>query len=352
MALSFRVFFSDCSFSAFETSRPKGGILMFRRLVLIAGLLMLAVSTLALNGAPADPVARKRVALMNFDFGTVQRWWSGDWDVGKGISDMLVTKLVKDGTYSVVERKMLDQILAEQNFSNSDRANPLTAAKIGKVLGINAIIVGSVTQFGFDDKSFKLGGGGGSWGGFGLGGIGKKSMKAMVAIDARMVNTSTAEIIGVAQGKGESKRGGFSLGGAGGGGGGWGAGGIDMGSSNFQETILGEATRSAVDGVAGELIANAERIETTKIEINGVIADVEGLNAILNIGKDSGVKVGDLYQVERVTSTVKDPVTQKVLRQKTTLVGTVKITEVDANSSVGTITGGPLRVGDVVKSIK
>lgn len=315
-----------------------------------AVILLVAMATTAL-AAPPDAVTKKRVAIMNFDFGTVQRWWQGDWDVGKGITDMLVTKLVKDGTYSLVERKILDQIMAEQNFSNSDRANPLTAAKIGKVLGINAIIVGSITQFGFDDKSFKLGGGGGGWGGFGLGAIGKKSMKAMVAIDARMVDTSTAEILAVAQGKGESKRGGFSLGGAGGGSGGWGAGGIDMGSSNFQETILGEATRAAVDGVASELISNSEKIIATKIEINGVIADVEGSNAILNIGRDHGVKVGDTYKVERVTRTVKDPVTQKVLRQVTSLVATIKITDVDANSSTGMVTGGTVKVGDVVKSI-
>jgi len=43
-------------------------------------------------------------------------------DVGKGIADLLVTNLVKDGTYSLIERKALDKIMAEQNFSNSNRA--------------------------------------------------------------------------------------------------------------------------------------------------------------------------------------------------------------------------------------
>jgi len=36
--------------------------------------------------------------------------------------------------YSVIERKALDKIIAEQNFSDSDRANPDTAAKIGQLL--------------------------------------------------------------------------------------------------------------------------------------------------------------------------------------------------------------------------
>ena len=61
--------------------------------------------------------------------------------------------------YSVIERKELDKILAEQNFSNSDRADPQRAAKIGRMLGVDAIIIGSITQFGRDDKSTDIGGG-------------------------------------------------------------------------------------------------------------------------------------------------------------------------------------------------
>ena len=76
--------------------------------------------------APAQQ--KKRVAVMNFDYATVQTGvpaiFGSNQDVGKGIADMLVDKLVNDGTYSVIERKMLDKILAEQNFSNSDRADP------------------------------------------------------------------------------------------------------------------------------------------------------------------------------------------------------------------------------------
>ena len=59
----------------------------------------------------------------------------------------------------MIERKQLDKILAEQNFSNSDRADPNSAAKIARILGVDAIIVGSITQFGRDDKSTNVGGG-------------------------------------------------------------------------------------------------------------------------------------------------------------------------------------------------
>src|SRR3974390_495281 len=120
---------------------------------------------LALLVAPcAAQDTRKRVAVLDFDYGTVRSSvaaiWGTDQDVGKGIADLLVQKLVEDGKYRVIERKALDKILAEQNFSNSDRADPSTAAKIGKVLGVDAIIIGSITKFGRDDKTTTVGGGG------------------------------------------------------------------------------------------------------------------------------------------------------------------------------------------------
>ena len=160
---------------------------------------VVAVSLLAVAVATAQQ--KKRVAVMNFDYATVSssvaQIFGTNQDIGKGIADMLVDKLVNDGTYSVIERKALDKILAEQNFSNSDRADPTSAAKIGKVLGVDAIVIGSVTQFGRDDKNTSVGGAaiGGITGRFGIGGVSKKESKAVVAITARMINTDTAEIL-------------------------------------------------------------------------------------------------------------------------------------------------------------
>ena len=118
---------------------------------------------------------KKRVAVMNFDYATVQSGvqaiFGTNQDVGKGIADLLVDKLVADGTYSVIERKALDKVIAEQNFSNSDRADATSAAKIAKVLGVDAIIIGSITQFGRDDRQTNVGGVGRLTGRFGLGGV-------------------------------------------------------------------------------------------------------------------------------------------------------------------------------------
>jgi curli biogenesis system outer membrane secretion channel CsgG len=223
-----------------------------------SGLLIATACAVGLAALPARAEAqssRPTVAVLDFDYGTVQQWWSGNWDIGKGIADMLVDELVNDGSYRLIERKKLDVILAEQNFSNSDRADPSAAsvAQIGKALGVKYMVVGSITKFGTEDSKKSVGGGGWGGGRFGVGRIGTSQGKATVAITARIVDTTTGEIMASARGEATSKRSGLLLGGGGGGGAGA-MGGISMGSSDFRDTILGEATEAAVTDVAAKLV--------------------------------------------------------------------------------------------------
>jgi curli biogenesis system outer membrane secretion channel CsgG len=314
------------------------------------------VAVLIAGTAPAQ--RKQRVAVMNFEYATVQTYVSAifghNQDVGKGVADLLVDKLVGEGKYSVIERKMLDKILAEQNFSNSDRADPTSAAKIGKVLGVDAIIIGSITEFGRDDKKTNIGGGalGGVTGRFGIGGVSKTNSKAVVAVTARMVSTDTAEILASVTGRGESQRSGTGLLGTGGNSGNIAGGAVDMASSNFGQTILGEAVHASVKDLATQLGAKAGALPTKTVSIEGLVADAapDG-TLILNVGSAAGVKVGDKLAVKRVGRKITDPATGKVLRQIEDAVGDVTITEVDAKSSVGKFTGaGKPQVGDVVRN--
>jgi len=325
---------------------------------LISFAVVLALVLLAFSPATAQDQAprKKRVAILDFDYGTVRSYVAGlfgtDVDVGKGISDLLVKHLVQDGTYSVIERKMLDKILAEQNFSNSDRANPSTAAQLGKILGVDAIIVGTITQFGGEDKNVKVGGAGGGWGGFGVGGFGRKTSKAIVTVDARVIDIDTAEILAVADGKGESKRSSTSLLGGGGNWRGFGAGGVDFGSANFQETIIGEAVKLAVEDMTKDLVAANGRLQARTIMVEGLVAAVDAGVIILNVGAKTGLKVGDELSVERVGREIKDPATGQVIRRMTSRIGVVKVTEIDDISAVcALISGSDIKVGDMVKTV-
>ncbi len=310
----------------------------------------------AVLALPALAQQKKRVAVLDFDYATVRSSaaavFGTDQDIGKGIADMIVDRLVNDGTYSVIERKAIAKVISEQNFSNSSRADSSTAAQIGRILGVDAIIVGSITQFGRDDKSTGVGGGALSRvsGRFGIGGVKRTEAKAVVGISARMVRTDTAEIVTAATGTGESARKGTSLLGAGGGdivGGGK----VDMASKNFSQTLIGEATGAAVTQLCGQLAQQSAKLPRKVVVVNGLVADASGDSLILNIGSRAGLQVGDRLQVRRKIRDVKDPATGRILRSIEDRIGEVVITEVDERSAVAKYTGTtPAKVGDAVKN--
>jgi len=321
--------------------------------VCLVGLLLALLAPCAV----AQQQPKKRVAVLNFDYGTVQSavvaLFGTNVDVGKGVSDLIVQKLVEEGKYSVIERNALDKVLVEQNFSNSDRADSSTAAKIGRVLGVDAVIMGTITQFGRDDQNTTVGAGAMAnyTNKFGLGGLQKRKAKAVVGISARMVDTSTAEILAAVTGSGESTRAGTSLLGAGGGDSAQAGAAYDMSSKNFGDTILGEAVHKAVDSVGTQLDAEATALPTHKVQVSGLVADVSGNTLILNVGTKSGVHVGDTLDVSRPVRTIKDPATGKVIKTITNKLGTATITEVDESSATATYSGaGPAKVGDAVNS--
>ena len=79
---------------------------------------------------------------------------------------------------------------------------------------------------------------------------------------------------------------------------------------------------------------------------------VDGGQIVLNVGGKAGVKVGDQLSVERVSKEIKDPTTGKVIRRMTAVVGTIKVTDVDDESSVCTaVTGTGFKVGDLAKTV-
>ena len=219
---------------------------MNRRSALVA---FATALTLCLSGeafAQAKP-SRPQIAVLDFDYGTVDNWW-GQYDIGKGIADQLVNALVEDGTFRVIERKKLAAILGEQDFAASGRADPSaqTMAKIGKVLGVKYILVGSITKFSTESR-----GGGVSVHGIGLGG---KKAKSEVKITGRIIDMSTAEIMVSAVGDGTSSKGGgfnFSKGGNG----------IGTNSDEWRQSGIGDAQEACTTDLVKKLVLKADRLK-------------------------------------------------------------------------------------------
>jgi outer membrane protein OmpA-like peptidoglycan-associated protein len=128
-----------------------------------------------------------------------------------------------------------------------------------------------------------------------------------------------------------------------------GAGNVDFGSSNFQSTIIGEATKKAVDALAADLGTQSGRLQVRTFKGEGMIAAIDSGQIILNVGGKAGIKAGDVLEVTRVTREIKDPATGKVLRRLTSSVGTVRATDVDDASAICTpVTGSGFQESDHV----
>jgi curli biogenesis system outer membrane secretion channel CsgG len=158
---------------------------------------------------------KARLAVGEFQDKTAKGGWSGGWygmfgmrwaQIGDGMRDMLTTALFNTNRYIVLEREQLDTVLAEQDLGASGRVKKETAAKVGEVYGADLIITAAVTEF----EGSKSGVGGGTRVlGVSLGGGMKKGH---VAIDIRIIDANTSQIVAATSVEGDAKS--FGLGGA------------------------------------------------------------------------------------------------------------------------------------------
>ena len=144
--------------------------------LLIAALMMPA---LALADGP-------RIGVAEFSNTSGAYWWTGG--VGRDLASMVTNELANNGKFRVVERSKLDAVLGEQDLAASGRISKGTGAKIGQVTGAQYLVMGTVTSYEENTS--------GNVGGFSISGIsiGGKNDKAYMALDLRVVDTTSGEI--------------------------------------------------------------------------------------------------------------------------------------------------------------
>jgi curli biogenesis system outer membrane secretion channel CsgG len=180
---------------------------MQKNIVSLAVCAALLAALLALPAAAAGD--KPRIAVLEIkNKADNQYWWHGG---GEAAQDVFVTELVKSGKFSVIERERLNAIMQEKGLNLSGDIDPATAMQIGKLLGADYMLAGSVTEYG-EDSAEAHGRGVRGLPGFG---VGKKNFTA--AIDARIFNVSTGEIVWADSARHEDSSVKVSVGGFGGG---------------------------------------------------------------------------------------------------------------------------------------
>jgi curli biogenesis system outer membrane secretion channel CsgG len=296
---------------------------------------------------------KKRVIVDEFDYSTVktsvQAVFNTQADIGKGIRAMLVKRMADANKVVIVERAKIDQLTSEQDRNASNRVKQGSGARVGRISGADAVLAGDIVVFGRDDKKTNVGAGGFARGPFAGIHVKKEEDKAVVVIDYRLVDAETSEVIATGEARGESTRKSSGLGGMGGSWGGGGGGGVDMTSSNFGATIIGEATQDCVNKLGDILSQQATNMKKTVREVETRVADISGSTMVIAAGANDGVNVGETFEILKVVREVRDPQTKEVLDTVTDKAGELTITSVRDKVATGNYAGKPAAVGFIAR---
>ncbi len=273
---------------------------------------------------------KKRIAVSRFE----DRSGTGYNHIGDGVADMLVTALVKSGKFSVIERQEIEKVIEEQKLGESGLVTAETAPKVGKLLGVEMMVVGSVSEFGTKESNM-----GGNIPLFG-GSVTTKTARAVV--DIRLINTTTGEILSAEKKEGSKSSTGISVRYES----------IDFSNANsWDDTDIGKACREAIDGCVELITDNFQKIpwsgRVLKLNADGTL--------LMKPGSEGNVSTGMKFEVFRVGEDVKDPDTGLSLGAEETKVGEIKVVE-DAlkgkASKAKILEGKDIKSGDIVREAK
>lgn len=205
-------------------------------LVLGAGLPAIAASVApAATEQATKQEERKRVVVLDFFYGDTSNPYWGSWSysgraAGVGISQKVVEALVQSGSVRVADRSQV----ADRDYGEVSVAE---AVEIGKEIGVDYVIIGTVTEFNVDERSA-----GGSF--MGIGGSSNETT-ASVELSIRVIDTATGDIVTTARGEGEesSSSGGGSFRGISG-----------RSGSSDDEGLMSEAVEEAVEDLVENLV--------------------------------------------------------------------------------------------------
>ena len=124
---------------------------------------------------------------------------------------------------------------------------------------------------------------------------------------------------------------------------------VDMTSSNFAQTIIGEATQDCVNKLADILKEQSSTMKKTVREVETSVADVNGNTLVIAAGANDGISVGEVFEIHQVVREVRDPTTKEVLDRITNKVGEMTVTNVRDKIATGSYVGSPAKVGFVAR---
>jgi TolB-like protein len=106
-------------------------------------LVLISQCFLSYGAAHGSDFKKTRIAVLDFQ---IQGTGFETEDMGKIVAEWLITALVQEGRFDVIERRLLEKVLREQNLGASGVVDTQSASKLGKVLGARIVISGTVIK--------------------------------------------------------------------------------------------------------------------------------------------------------------------------------------------------------------
>lgn len=163
-----------------------------------ACLVLLAAFIVAAVLAPAAGASDKpRIAVLQFENKADYAWWHSRG--GAAAQDVFVTELVKSGKFRVIDRERLDALMREKNLSLSGDVSADTAVRAGRLLGVEYFLTGAITEYGSSSSGAQARSIGG------LPSFSVKKKKFIAAMNARVIDAETGEILWADESRKEEK---------------------------------------------------------------------------------------------------------------------------------------------------
>ena len=206
------------------------------------------------------------------------------------MSDMLTTSLFKTARFEIVERNKIDKVFKEQNLGLSGMVDENTAAEVGKLLGAEYVVFGSITSATRKD----------------IDKFGYILVRIEVGIDVRAVNTSSGKLLLSESALGVSK-------------------------SKLVKTADGVIVSGAVD--YNSAYADASRDAIMKVgskiadlsPLIGFVLTVDPNQILIDVGEEQGVKNGDTFVAFTVGDEILHPATGKHIGWKKEILQELKV---------------------------
>ena len=246
--------------------------------------------TLGTASPPSKDAVLPVVAVSSFDN---RSGFEGQWHLGNGMADLLVSELLQSHHFVVVERQEFDRLIAEIGLQGGQFFRPEGRVTPGRMKGAKFLVRGVITDF-------SQTGGGGLW-------LAMKNLflmgrgyNARVALTLTLVDIESGQVVSSVQSIGlvrareayaeTSYKG------------------VAFGGDAFFRTPLGRAAASAIRSGVRQIIR-----QVPQDWWRPMIAEVRGRMLILNGGADRCFRVGDELVVRAPAQPVTDPATGDVL---------------------------------------